>query len=690
MSFSVASGTLYNHNVHRRSGMNVNVPATATSNLTTLLWETAVTTDILRNNNGSGGGGGDSRRRRRAKAVGTWVLHLLHAYPVESGDNDNGSSAVWRSSLRLAIAGAVRCMYTLAPLTTPMTILYSTQWTRGNNGSNGSNSGGGRGGGGGGGKSSFHETERLIGMVMLSTLCLNTTSNTTDRTNRSNQHLFGHALHCALHVLVRVATNNTNGGGGGGGGGGDTDVFTVHEILRSASCLILHVLRYLEEQQDQQDEQDQQDREHQTQHSHQTEGNKKRILTMLINCSRKKNTLPLSEIKEMVFSIIQLVTDLSPSLSYVAVSIAVEFMALPSSKASSSATTTTTTATTTTTTTTTTNAETTTSLVLANMFLNVLSSSAKNEGPPREEEEENVIRYSGTQICVKLLALLDHSVANYIHYVSKETPTTTTTTTTTTATATTTAASAFCLSCSVLSIRGMTCLFPLSTAHSYLHTPTVLVTQVFWTNVSLLKPTLPVLYSIGLQALYHYLQHLRLDVEVHADVLLATAPPPPPATTTTTTTTTTTAAALMTATAANANTTFSGLLRLSSYGVGLKNNSYYARSIMVDCLLALPSLNHIVFPTMISLGKKMLYVVCHVSPWCCSLVKEAAGDEASHKSVTEKKGTHFEHMIDVLIQVSRSCHVPEMECLFRERLCLYNKEKSISDALRKVGSGNKR
>jgi hypothetical protein len=319
------------------------------------------------------------------------------------------------------------------------------------------------------------------------------------------------------------------------------------------------------------------------------------------------------------------------------------------------------------------------------MFLNVLSSSAKNEGPPREEEEENVIRYSGTQICVKLLALLDHSVANYIHYVTKETPTTTTTTTTT-ATATTTTASAFCLSCSVLSIRGMTCLFPLSTAHSYLHTPTVLVTQVFWTNVSLLKPTLPVLYSIGLQALYHYLQHLRLDVEVHADVLLATAPPPPPATTTTATT----AAALTTATAANANTPFPGLLRLSSYGVGLKNNSYYARSIMVDCLLALPSLNHIVFPTMISLGKKMLYVVCHVSPWCCSLVKEAAGDEASHKSVTEKKSTHFEHMIDVLIQVSRSCHVPEMECLFRERLCLYNKEKSISDALRKVGSGNKR
>ena len=194
--------------------MNVNVPATATSNLTTLLWETAVTTDILRNNN-NGSGGGDSRRRRRAKAVGTWVLHLLHAYPVESGDNDNGSSAVWRSSLRLAIAGAVRCMYTLAPLTTPMTILYSTQWTRGNNGSNSV------GGHGGGGKSSFHETERLIGMVMLSTLCLNATSNTadttdttdtTDSTNRSNQHLFGHALHCALHVLVRVATNNTNGG----------------------------------------------------------------------------------------------------------------------------------------------------------------------------------------------------------------------------------------------------------------------------------------------------------------------------------------------------------------------------------------------------------------------------------------------------------------------------------------------
>jgi hypothetical protein len=366
-------GMLYNNDQYENTMdlecNNHNIPSTSTSILSSKMWMNVLMADIK------------NATTTKATIVGRWVLHLLHAYPI--------GESMWNTSLRIAVGVSIRTLYSIEPMATSMTLLYGTQWIRSKDDAdtvatsmNHQNT------------SQFHATERHIGMVMLSSLCLNSSTlydrsvkvkeqdeNDEKNQNKSIHRLFGHALHVALHVLLRLKGMKIDCDGADEDEDEVFQVFTRKELLRCSSSMILHVLRYAEKKRMEKNE------------------NlllRSNILNKLISCTR--GHLPLS-LKKFLHDIVCYVTYLSPSLSYITVSISVEF--IPPIMNHSTLT----------------NIEISASLFLINVFLYQLSigispsieedavkDSADEE---EEEEEENQVRYSGTRICLKLLQVLE-------------------------------------------------------------------------------------------------------------------------------------------------------------------------------------------------------------------------------------------------------------------------------------------
>ena len=223
---------------------------------------------------------------------------------------------------------------------------------------------------------------------------------------------------------------------------------------------------------------------------------------------------------------------------------------------------------------------------------------------------------------------------------------------------------------------------------SWLHTPTVLVTHIVWVSAALLRPTIPRLYRAGLRAIASYFNHFDVMSDIHADVLLSTQ----------------SSFFSMNNETQNKDKNllserrhewwsdrhlFPGLLRLSSYGIGRPSTSVHARLIACQCLSAVSSLNDFVHPTMMPLRKKLMYVLCSVTPWLSmsTLWKTTKCNEdkcdndgcsnngCSKDGCKQSKGEHLSRMLCDLISACRTVHCPTIETLLSERLSIHTEEK---------------
>jgi len=351
----------------------------------------------------------------------------------------------------------------------------------------------------------------------------------------------------------------------------------------------------------------------------------------------------------------------------------------------------------------------------------------------QHQEEVEIVRYSGTRVCLKLLQMLERATEHHTHILTclqqrrrkrpqedEQTQVTMTTTPT------------VCVDLCVDIVQALVHLFPsssssssssssksnglsphshshssstnLSSPTSWIHTPTALVTHVVWVATMLLRPSIPRLYRVGIRAVAAYLKHFDVTSEIHADVLLSTQPlslvhfkkrmkdnTKIGKSSTDNTTTTTTSSSITTSSSCTSedsrtgtptsneendnespgHRTFPGLLRLSSYGIGRPSTSNDARFIACQCLLAVPSLNDVIHPLMYSSRQKLIYVLCNVAPWLSLSVLKP---EMEHQMEDEMERGTLLDLLDDLGSACHSSHCPSIAHLLTERRALYEEE----------------